>query len=86
MRLLLGLEPRRLGDLVADHGDLLISEALLVEPVGAGDFLEGVDRGLDALGPGDGWRQMGFAFPPRYDIMANVAQHAKPVRKNGEEY
>ena len=47
--------PRRgPGDLLADQGDLVVFEPLLVEPVGAGDFLEGVDGGLNAFGPGDG--------------------------------
>ena len=53
-----------LRDLVAYHGNLLITESLFVEPVGAGDFLEGVNGCLDALRPRNG---------DQFDIAMHIA-------------
>lgn len=55
---------RRLGNLLADHGDLVILQSLLIQPVRAGNLLERVDGGLDALGPGDG---------DQLDVAVNIA-------------
>ena len=43
----------RLGRFFPDERDLVIAEALFIQPVGARDFLEGIDGSLDAFSPGD---------------------------------
>lgn len=41
------------GDLLADEADFQVPQALFVQPIGAGNFLECVDRRLNALRPSD---------------------------------
>ena len=43
--------PRGLRDLVANERNLVVAQPLLVEPVGTGDFLERMDRRLNAFRP-----------------------------------
>src|SRR5262245_6641857 len=43
--------PGRLRNLVAHQGDFAVTQALLIEPVRARDFLERVDCRLNAFGP-----------------------------------
>ncbi len=38
----------------ADHGNFLVSESFFIEPIGTGNFFEGVDGCLNTLCPGNG--------------------------------
>ena len=66
-----GLHLRRLGNLLADQRDLLIAQSLFVQPVGARDFLEGIDGSLDAFSPGYG---------DELDVAMDISDSKDPLR------
>src|SRR5215813_14367102 len=69
----LSADPRRLRDLLADEGDLVIAQPPLVQPVEAGDLFERVDGGLNPLSLGHG---------DELDVAVHVAE-ARIPRRNG---
>lgn len=62
-----------LAHLLSNHGDLVVSQSLFIEPVRTGDFLEGINRRLNPFRPGNG---------DEFDVSVDVANRkdAAPAR------